>query len=160
MLAYHRLWWPNPPAILTYAIAVLSVTAALILAWWIEARWQSVPHVSLFICAVMCSAWFGGIGPGLVASVLSVLAFDYYFLPPIYSLDVYSQELPRLLFFALSALLVGSLSAAQRRAGESLRDARDNLHQTVQELESCIALATDIQCMEKGMFKIRDSVPR
>src|SRR5262245_17480773 len=95
MLPYHRLWWPNPPAILTYAVAVLSVTAALILAWWIEARWQSVPHVSLCIC----SAWFGGVGPGLVASVLSVLPFDYYFLPPIYSLAMNSQELPRLFFW-------------------------------------------------------------
>jgi K+-sensing histidine kinase KdpD len=85
--------------------AVLSVTAALILAWWIEARWQSVPHVSLFICAVMCSAWFGGIGPGLVASVLSVLAFDYYFLLPIYSLAVNPQELPLLLFWSFQRFL-------------------------------------------------------
>lgn len=38
-------------------------------------------------------------------------------------------------FLELSALFAGSLSAAQRRTGESLSDARDNLHQTVQELE-------------------------
>jgi C4-dicarboxylate-specific signal transduction histidine kinase len=131
----HPLWWPKPHAILSYAVAVVSVAAALMIAWSIEERWQSVPHVSLFLCAVMFSAWFGGSGPGLLAGVLSLLAFDYYFLPPIYSLAVHPEELPRLLFFALSAFFVGSLSAAQRRAAESLRDARDNLTRTVQELE-------------------------
>ena len=121
--------------ILNYGVAVLSVVVALILAWWIDSVWQSVPHVSLFLCAVMFSAWFGGIRPGLLAIAFSVLAFDYYFLPPIYSLALKPHELPRLLFFALSAFFVGSLTAAQRSAAESLRDARDDLHRTVQELK-------------------------
>jgi K+-sensing histidine kinase KdpD len=77
MLGSHRLWWPKPPTIITYAVAVLSVSAALIIAWWIEQRWQSVTHVSLFFCAVIFSAWFGGLGPALLASLLSVAAFDY-----------------------------------------------------------------------------------
>jgi hypothetical protein len=32
-------------------------------------------HVSLFLCAIMFSAWFGGIKPGLAAAVLSHFAF-------------------------------------------------------------------------------------
>src|SRR5439155_25416717 len=92
----HSLWQPKPPVILNYGIAVLSVTAALIIARWIESVLQSGPEVSLFICAVMVSAWFGGLRPGLLAIVLSVLAFDYYFVPPINSLAVAINELPRL----------------------------------------------------------------
>jgi C4-dicarboxylate-specific signal transduction histidine kinase len=106
------------------------------IAWWIEDRWQSVPHVSLFLCAVMFSAWLGGIGPGLLASVLAILAFDYYFLPPVYSFLLYPSEISRLLFFALSALFVGSLSAAQRLTAESLRAAHDDLRRKIQELET------------------------
>ena len=135
MPKFNPLWRPKPRVILSYGVAVLSVVAALLLAWWIESVWQSVPHVSLFFCAVMFSAWFGGIGPGLLATAISVLVFDYYFLPPIYSLALETRELPRLVFFALSALFVGSLSARQRSAAESLRDARDDLHRTVQELK-------------------------
>jgi two-component system, LuxR family, sensor kinase FixL len=134
MPKFNPLWWPKPPVILSYGVAVLSVTAALLMAWWIESVWQSVPPVSLFLCAVMFSAWFGGTGPGLLAIVFSVLAFNYYFLPPIYSLSL-TKELPRLVFFALSGVFVVSLTAAQRRAAESLRDARDDLHRTVQELK-------------------------
>jgi hypothetical protein len=45
------------------------------------------------------------------------------------------KQLPRLLMFALSALFVASLSAAQRSAAESVRHARDDLDVTVQELK-------------------------
>jgi PAS domain S-box-containing protein len=113
----------------------MSVVAALIVAWWIEAVWRSAPHASLFLCAVMFSAWFGGVKPGLVATALSLLTFDYFFLPPIHSLTVDITQLPRLIVFALSALLVGSLSAAQRRGADSLRRARDELQDTLVTLQ-------------------------
>jgi C4-dicarboxylate-specific signal transduction histidine kinase len=126
-------WWPKPPAILRYGMAVLSVTAALIVARLLDIHLVAAP-VSLFLCAIMFSAWFGGVRPGLLVVVLSLLAFKYYFVTPLYSLAVEIKEVPRLIIFALSAFFVGALSAAQRRATESLRDARDDLSRTVQEL--------------------------
>ena len=71
----------------------------------------------------------------MLAVVLSFLAFDYYFVPPIYSLAVVVTEIPRILIFALSAIFVCVLSAAQRSATESLRRARDDLDATVHELK-------------------------
>jgi PAS domain S-box-containing protein len=91
--------------------------------------------VSLFLCAVMVSAWLGGFGPGLFATILSILTFNYYFLEPAYSFGVKPEEIPRAVVFLLSALFVGTLSAAQRSATESLRRARDDFKETVQELE-------------------------
>jgi C4-dicarboxylate-specific signal transduction histidine kinase len=127
--------WPKPPAILSYSIAVLSVAAALIISQLPAVHLQDAP-VSLFLCGVILSAWFGGVGPGLLATALSALAFNYYFLPPIHSLGAKPEEIPRLVIFTVSALFVGSLSAAQRSATESLRRARDDLKVTVQELRS------------------------
>jgi C4-dicarboxylate-specific signal transduction histidine kinase len=126
--------WPKPPAILSYLIAVLSVAAALIISQLPAVHLQDAP-VSLFLCAVILSAWFGGVGPGLLATSLSALAFNYYFLPLIHSLGPKPEEIPRLVIFMVSALFVGSLSAAQRSATESLRRARDDLRKTVQELQ-------------------------
>ncbi|MCP9493949.1 MAG: PAS domain S-box protein [Pyrinomonadaceae bacterium MAG19_C2-C3] len=40
----------------------------------------------LFFSAVMFSAWFGGLGAGLLATVLSALLSDYFFLAPTLSL--------------------------------------------------------------------------
>ena len=131
----NPLLWPKPPTIWSYGIAVLSVAAALIISRLPAVHLQDAP-VSLFLCAVLLSAWFGGIGPGLLATTLSALAFNYYFLPPIYSLGPKPEEIPRLVIFTVSALFVGSLSAAERSAIESLRRARDDLRKTVQELRS------------------------
>jgi C4-dicarboxylate-specific signal transduction histidine kinase len=134
MSGLNPLLWPKPPAIWGYGIAILSVSSALIISQWPLLHLETAP-VSLFLCAVMLTAWFGGVGPGLFATALSSLAFDYYFLSPIYSLAAKTGEIPRLIIFTVSALFVGSLSAAQRSATESLKRARDDLNKIVQELQ-------------------------
>jgi len=131
----NPLLWPKPPAIWGYGIAVLSVGAALVISRLPAIHLQDAP-VSLFLCAVLLSAWIGGIGPGFLATALSALAFNYYFLPPIHSLGPKPDEIPRLVIFTVSALFVGSLSAAERSAIESFRRARDDLKKTVQELQN------------------------
>jgi PAS domain S-box-containing protein len=131
----NPLLWHKPPGIWGYGIAVLSVAAALTASRLPAIHLQDAP-VSLFLCAVIFSAWFGGVGPGLLATALSALAFNYYFLAPVHSLGPKPDEIPRLAIFTVSALFVGSLSAAQRSATESLRRARDDLRKTVQELQS------------------------
>ena len=135
MSRVNPLLWPKPSAIWSYGIVVLAVAAALVISWWPALHLRDAP-VSLFLCAVILSAWFGGVGPGLLATALSALAFYYYFLPPLHSLDAKPGEIPRLVIFMVSALFVGLLSAAQRSATESLRHARDDLKGTVQELQT------------------------
>jgi transcriptional regulator with PAS, ATPase and Fis domain len=117
-----------------YGTAVLSVLGALLISHWPVFHLESAP-VSLFLCAVMFSAWLGGLGPGFLATVLSALAFYYSFLPPVDSLAEKPSQIPRFLVFIVSALFVGSLSVAQRRTTESLRRTRDDLNETVQELK-------------------------
>ena len=74
------------------------------------------------------------LAPDCLAVVLSALVFYYSFLPPIYSLAAKPEQVPRFIIFVVSTLFVGALSAAQRGATESLRRARDKLHETVEEL--------------------------
>jgi PAS domain S-box-containing protein len=134
MTRLNPLLWAKPPALLGYGIAIVSVAAALAISKLPAIHLQDAP-VSLLLCAVILSAWFGGVGPGLLATVLSALAFNYYFLPPVHSLGPKTDEIPRLVIFAISALFVGSLSAAQRSATESLRRARDDLRVRIQEIQ-------------------------
>ena len=81
----------NPPVIARYGVAVVSVTAALIGSQVLE-RYLVPAPASLFLCAVMFSAWFGGLRPGLLATALSVLVFAYYFTAPLYSLLVDTRK--------------------------------------------------------------------
>jgi len=117
-----------------YGTAVLSVLGALLISHWPFLHLESAP-VSLLLCAVMFTAWSGGVGPGFLATVLSALAFYYSFLPPVDSFTAKPSEIPRFLVFIVSALFVGSLSVAQRRTTESLRRTRDHLNETVRELK-------------------------
>jgi C4-dicarboxylate-specific signal transduction histidine kinase len=131
----NPLLWPKPPVIWSYGIAVLSVLAATVISLWPPVHLQGAT-ASLFLCAVLLSARFGGSGPGLLATALSALAFDYYFISPIHSLAAKPEEIPRFAMFVATALFVELVSAAQRSATESLRRARDDLKGTVQELQS------------------------
>lgn len=85
------------------------------------------------ICSTEASSWYGGIWPGAFAALLSVVALDYYFIPPLYALGVSLEEAPDLIVFVATALFIGWLSGDQKRAQESLRQSRDELDAKVQE---------------------------
>src|SRR4029077_21043932 len=79
--------WPSlRGAIPHYLVAVLAVTAATGAALLVDRFLQTAPFVSLFLCAVLLAGWLGGLGPGLLAIGLSILAFDYFFISPMHSL--------------------------------------------------------------------------
>jgi signal transduction histidine kinase len=139
MLMFNQLLRSKPTAVTRYGLSIFSIGLSVLISEFLESRWKSSPFVSVFTCAIVLSAWFGGLGPGLLSVILSVLAFDYYFLPPTHSLVPNSNEVPRLILFAVAAFVVGLLSSAQRGSAESLRRARDTLALKVQELERAIA---------------------
>ena len=111
-----------------------AVSAALLLSSWSPVHLESAP-VSLFLCAVMVSAWFGGVGPGLLAIALSGDRVRLPFPAAAPLIRPQTWEIPRFGAFVVSALVVGSLSVAQRWAAQSLRVARDRLSDTVQKLK-------------------------
>jgi signal transduction histidine kinase len=76
---------------------------------------------ALFLAAVAISAWVGGLGPGLLATALSVLALDYFFMTPVFSLGGGLTEGVRLGIFGLVAVLVSSLHEVRVRLEASLR---------------------------------------
>src|SRR5947209_6341891 len=104
MLTLDALSWRLSRVILGYAVALLSVVASLIVLWCMNSVFHAPAHVSLFLCAVMFSAWFGGFKPGVMAIAASTLAFTYCFLAPTHSLRVQLTQVPRLVLFALSGL--------------------------------------------------------
>ena len=136
MLRSSPLWPSVPGTILYYLVAVLAVAAAVIAGMLVDRFLHSAPFVSLFLCAVLVAAWLGGVGPGVLATALSILAFQYFFIPPIYSIVVGFQDLLRIALFALTAVFVVFVCAAQRRTAELLRRARDDLRASVQQLQT------------------------
>jgi C4-dicarboxylate-specific signal transduction histidine kinase len=89
----------------------------------------------LLIPAVLLSAWFGGVGPGLVAAALATFAMDFFLTEPRYSLHFGSfGDVVYLAAFAASAGLVGWVTGRQRNRALALRTAHDDLSARMKEL--------------------------
>jgi PAS domain S-box-containing protein len=135
MLNFSSAKGSGPSLALSYAIAVLGVMAAIIIDLLLETYLQALPTLFIFLCAIILAAWLGGAGPGLAATVLSVLAFDYFFLAPFFSLSLVVKDMPRLALFALAALFVVGLIATLRNTAESLQRSHADLEDKVRDLE-------------------------
>jgi PAS domain S-box-containing protein len=125
-----------------YSVAIITVLLALLLT---RLLWplQKLSIYPLFFAAVMVSSWYGGMEPGLVATVLSALACAYFFLLP-HSLAVSLPGIIGLVQFVLVAVLINSLNAALRYAQrqaeinalkaqgnyDRLRKIQESLHQS------------------------------
>ena len=92
-------------ALLKYLAAVLSVLIALVI---IKTYGEHRVGSSLFYAAVMIAAWFGGLGPGLVASFMSAGATAYYFLEPPGSFLLGVDDVIRTIVFTAVAVLITS----------------------------------------------------
>ncbi len=124
---------PTPmPTIFRYGIAVLSVTIAIGLDFFLLRRFEV--KLTPFLFAVAATVWYAGAGPGALAIVLSVLSLNYFFLRPSFSLSPISYaDLVYLAVCTSCALAVGWVSAVRRRAEQELRQAREELEAKVVE---------------------------
>jgi K+-sensing histidine kinase KdpD len=86
-----------------------------------------------FNLAIAIAAWYGGVGPSVLALVLSAACFDYFFSPPIYSFAISSEDVPSFVVFTAWALLIASFAGARRRIEDDLSDARDRLQVEVEQ---------------------------
>jgi PAS domain-containing protein len=104
----------------------------------------AVGPVPLFLLAVVGSARLGGIGPGLLATVLSTLLIDYFFLLPIHSLELASlNAVLDLLTFAIVALAISSLHRRARVADRRAARARVEAERHRVDLQAVIDAASD-----------------
>src|ERR1700726_2298922 len=115
----------------SYVVAAISVGVAVVITLKLGSVIKDT--ATLFFCSVMLSSWYGGLWPGVFAALLSVVALDYYFIPPLYAFGISLEEAPDMIIFVSTALFIGWLSGEQKRAKESLRQARDELDAKVRE---------------------------
>jgi PAS domain S-box-containing protein len=125
----------------SYALAVLSVAVAVIAAELLTRLLNAEAVASSLLCGIIFAAWVGGFCPALLAVTLALLAFHYYLAPPsnsfvwkdeLFAIPV-SGEIPRLVLFALTAVITALLIAAQRKAAEHLRRSGEDLQVAMED---------------------------
>src|SRR5918995_2044789 len=89
-----------------------------------------------FLVVVVVAAAVGGLGPGLLASLLGFLSFNFFFLPPYGTLGLVRAEhdVVLLVFVGLSVLISALLARASERAAAA--EARGQELQTLQALSA------------------------
>lgn len=72
-------------------------------------------HYFFFSAAVLASALFGGLGPGLLATVVSALASAYFFIAPFHSFRIEAPEAAqRLTMFGVEGAIISSIGQVIR----------------------------------------------
>lgn len=138
----RRMLVEDRPPLARYAISIASVATALSLASLLPFR-ADPSHFTLFFAAVMVTAWYGGLGAGLLATVLSALSLDYFFLSPIHSINLDWRAFLRLSVFTVVAAVTSYLTTARKRAEEALSEAHAKLEERVQERTAELAQANE-----------------
>src|SRR5262245_61883355 len=109
-----------------YGVAAAAVTVALLLrlSLW-PFLGSELPFLFLWP-AVMVAAWYGGLGPGLLATALATLVEDYFLIQPGSLGTGHPAELAGVALFgllgSLLSVLADRLHRARRRADEAARE--------------------------------------
>ena len=101
-----------------------AVTVGLaLLASLVIDRFIDLPNISMmFLAAVLFSAVQYGLWPSLFASILSTLAYNYFFLEPIHTFTVADpSNVIALFFFLMVAILTSNLTAKVRAEAQASR---------------------------------------
>jgi PAS domain S-box-containing protein len=119
--------------ILRYGFSVGCVAVALVLALTVQFYEFRDVGLPLFVLAIALVTWHAGVGPSVVAVVLSTVCFDYFFTEPLYSFYVSGKDLPYFFTFMIWAAIVGGFATVRRRIETDLRETRDRLESEVRQ---------------------------
>ena len=107
-----------------YGLALVSVLAAFAARFILEPTLGAVAPLVLFSLAVTVSAWYGGFGPGLVATLASGILGDYFFIEPLHTFRFSTHNLAdqvELYLFYATGIAISLMSRERFSSREKLR---------------------------------------
>lgn len=103
----------------------------------------------VLLLAVVFSAWYCGVGPSIVATILGLLGTMFGFLPLFHSFrNPDPSEAVGTLAFLLSSIIVVMLGESRRRQNEALQQAQGELELKVQER------TTDLEVVNRNLREL------
>jgi signal transduction histidine kinase/CheY-like chemotaxis protein len=115
-----------------YLIAIGATAAVAIIRLTVSGTVGNFAPISTFTIAVVIAAWYGGLGPGLLATVLGALAADYLFTPQRYSFRIESMSgAVALGVMVFTGVLLSLLCESLHRTRRRLEAEQENLRHSV-----------------------------
>ena len=130
-----------PPVVSGYVVAILSFGGALGFTFATgRLKLPGYAYAFLFLFAVFIAAWKGGFGPGILASLGTVILLPYLFTP---GFTLAKIDIGRSVLLLGYSVLVSGIAHSRRRAEAALRHANERLEERVakrtQELSAAVA---------------------
>ncbi|OYX14594.1 MAG: two-component sensor histidine kinase [Rhizobiales bacterium 32-66-8] len=154
----QRLRLPPLGQVGGYLVAALCVAVATVVGAGLT-RWVPLPNVSMvYLLAVLVPAILFGVWPAVFASVLSALAYNFFFIDPLYTFTVaHPYEVLALIIFVIIAVLMSAIAGRAReqakaailrvRAARRLFEFTRKLSSLAQTSAICEAAAAEIQAI-------------
>ncbi len=117
-----------------YVVAVLVTAVALAAANVLASLFgDALPYAAIFP-AIAIAAWYCGLGPTILATVVAVAAVKYWFLPPVHTLSIMTaRQALDVIVLVLAAGIIAVLGEARRRENHVLRCAQGDLEEQVKQ---------------------------
>lgn len=106
--------------------------------------------LALLLVVLLVATWYGA-RPAVAASLLGVLCFNHFFLPPFGTLTIAAPDNWIALFaFLVTAITVGQLSAHAKRRAEEADEARREIERLYEELRSAFERASHAEALKQS----------
>lgn len=134
-----------------YAVAGLSVSA-LTLVLKILGDHVNAATVSLaFLLNILFIATRWGSGPALVASIVAMLSFNFFFLPPLGTFTIAATDnWIALIAFLITAITVGQLSARAKKRAEEAEYGKREIGRLYAELREAFERASHAEALRQS----------
>ena len=126
-----------PSAVLAVLAALGSALLATAISWSAFGPRQLADTVMVYLLGIVLVSLRFGYGPSLLAAVLSVLCFDFFFIPPFFTLAVH--DLTHVVTFGvmfLVALVISGLTQRVRAQAEAAARLAAEVHQAQLRMET------------------------
>lgn len=134
-----------------YFLATLGIAFLTALLLPLRGHINSTTVGFAYLLVVVFVAILWGSKPALLASVLGMLCFNFFFLPPFYTFTVADpQNWVALTAFFITALAVGQLSARAKRRAEEAEAGRVEIRRLYYDLQNAFERASEAEALKKS----------
>lgn len=128
--------WTAKSPMSGYLVAVAATLVILLFRYLLSGLIGDSSFFFPFVIAVTLSAWYGGLKPGLLATLLSSLLVVYMFVPPQYSFKVIDFRLTvALVFFIIGGVTISLVCNALHNALRTLAQSEAKALEHVKDIE-------------------------
>ena len=134
-----------------YFIAIAGIVITIAILEFFHSRINSTTVAFIFLTIILFVATFLGRNPALLVSLVAMLGFNYFFLPPVRTWTISDpQNLVAWAMFTITSIIVGQLSASVKRRAEEAEKQKDEIKNLYDELQTAFEKASETEALRRS----------